>query len=233
MISYVIIDDEKPARDALELMLAHYFGEKIKVLGKAESLKEGVFAIYKHTPDIVFLDIEMPEENGFNIFNYFQQVTFSVIFTTAYKEYAIKAIKMAALDYILKPIGVEDLKEAIGLYEKRQLSGISVDNIEKLVNVLNPASSSLDKIAFPTFNGFQLEKVNAILYCEADQNYTNVYTINGKVFLVSKPLAVIEKLLPGNIFFRIHRSHSVNLNYIKTYSTRLMAFMLCLRTVLN
>ncbi|MBA4407801.1 MAG: DNA-binding response regulator [Odoribacter sp.] len=176
----------------------------------------------------------MPEENGFNIFNYFQQVTFSVIFTTAYKEYAIKAIKVAALDYILKPIGVEDLKEAIGLFEKRQLSGISVENIEKLVNVLNPASSSLDKIAFPTINGFQLEKVNAILYCEADQNYTNVYTINGKVFLVSKPLAVIEKLLPGNIFFRIHRSHSVNLNYIKTYS-KVNGFQVVLenRTKLN
>ena len=131
MINCVIIDDEKPARDALELMLIRYFPERVKVVAKAESLKEGVFAIYKHSPDLVFLDIEMPEEKGFEIFTYFQQVTFSVIFTTAYKEYAIKAIKLAALDYILKPVGLEDLKEAIALYDKRQLSGIPVESIEK------------------------------------------------------------------------------------------------------
>jgi two-component system LytT family response regulator len=218
MISCIIIDDEKPARDALELMLNHYFGDKINVLGKAESLKEGVFAIYKHKPDIVFLDIEMPEENGFNIFGYFQQITFAVIFTTAYKEYAIKAIKVAALDYILKPIGVEDLKEAIGLYEKRQMLGISADNIDKLVNVLTPASLNPEKIAFPTFNGFQLEKVNSIMYCEADQNYTKVYLISGKVIIVSKTISVLEKMLPNNSFCRIHRSYNVNLNYVKNFN---------------
>lgn len=218
MISCVIIDDEKPARDALELMLSHYLPDKIKVVSKAESLKEGVFAIYKHKPDLVFLDIEMPEENGFKIFDYFQQVTFSVIFTTAYKEYAIKAIKVAALDYILKPISVDDLKEAIGLFEKRQISGISFENIEKLVNGLNPGTPNIEKIAFPTFNGFQLEKVNTIMYCEADQNYTRIFIVNGSVIMVSKPLNLIEKMFPENVFFRIHRSHTVNINYIKTFS---------------
>jgi two-component system LytT family response regulator len=218
MIKCVIIDDEKPARDVLELMLSRYFPEKIRVLAKAESLKEGVFAIYKHNPDLVFLDIEMQDENGFNIFKYFQQVNFAVIFTTAYKEYAIKAIKLAALDYILKPIGVDDLKEAISLYEKRQLKGVTIENIEKLINGLNPATSNIEKVALPTFNGFQLEKVNAIMYCEADQNYTKVYTIDGGKLLISKPLNVIEQLLPGDVFFRIHKSHLVNLNYIKTYN---------------
>lgn len=218
MISCVIIDDEKPARDALELMILHYFAEKVKVIGKAGSLKEGVFAIYKHKPDLVFLDIEMPEENGFKIFDYFQQVPFAVIFTTAYKEYAIKAIKVAALDYILKPIGIEDLKEAVSLYEKRQLSGIPVESIEKLVNYLNPLPSHIEKVALPTFNGFQMEKINAIMYCQADQNYTKVHTINGGELLISKPLNIVESMLPGDIFFRIHKSHLVNMNYIKSYS---------------
>ncbi len=218
MINCIIVDDEKPARDALELMLSRYFPEKVKVLGKAESLKEGVFAIYKHNPDLVFLDIEMQEESGFNIFNYFQQVKFSVIFTTAYKEYAIKAIKVAALDYILKPVGFDDLKEAIALYEKRQMSGINVENIEKLINVLNPASPVVKKVALPTFSGFQLEKVNSIMYCEADENYTNVFTIDGGKLLISKPLNLVQQLLPAEIFYRIHKSHLVNLNYIKTYS---------------
>ncbi len=218
MISCIIIDDEKPARDALELMLIRYFHEKVKVIGKAESLKEGVFAIYKQSPDLVFLDIEMPDEQGFNIFNYFQQVTFSVIFITAFKEYAIKAIKLAALDYILKPVSVEDLKEAIALYEKRQHAGVPVENIEKLINSLNPASNNIEKVALPTFHGFQLEKVNAIVYCDADQNYTKVHTIDGGELLISKPLNAIESLLPSKLFYRIHKSHLVNLNYIKSYS---------------
>ena len=86
MINCIIIDDEKPARDSLDLLLSYYFADKVKVLGKAESLKEGFRLIYKHNPDLVFLDIEMPEENGFILFNYFQQIKFSVIFTTVYKE---------------------------------------------------------------------------------------------------------------------------------------------------
>ncbi len=218
MINCVIIDDEKPARDALELMLIRYFPEKVKVVAKAESLKEGVFAIYKHSPDLVFLDIEMPEEKGFEIFTYFQQVTFSVIFTTAYKEYAIKAIKLAALDYILKPVGLDDLQEAIALYDKRQLSGIPVESIEKLISAMNPATSTVVKVVLPTFHGFQLEKVNSIIYCEADLNYTKVHTVNGGELLISKPLNAIESLLPANMFYRIHKSHLVNLNYIKSYS---------------
>lgn len=218
MISCVIIDDEKLARSALELMFNRYFPEKINVLAKSESLKEGVFAIYKYNPDLVFLDIEMPVENGFKIFDYFQQINFSVVFTTAYKEYALKAIKVAALDYILKPIGVEDLKETITLYEKRQVSGIPIESIEKLINVLNPVSTTIAKVALPTFQGFQIEKVNAIIYCEADQNYTKVHTIDGGVLLISKPLNAIESLLPANLFYRIHKSHLVNLNYIRSYS---------------
>lgn len=218
MITCVIIDDEKHARDALELMLFHYFAEKVEVVGKAESIKEGVFSIYKHKPDLVFLDIEMQDENGFEIFKYFQQIDFSVIFITAYKDYAIKAIKVAALDYILKPVNVEDLREAISLYEKRQLSGITIDTIGKLVNVINPSATNIEKIAFPTFNGFHFEKVNSIIYCKADLNYSNVHTISGKVIMVSRPINVIEKLLPDKVFFRIHRSHLVNLNFIKTFS---------------
>ena len=136
MITCVIIDDEKLARDSLELMFSHYFPEKVKMLAKAASLKEGVLAINKYHPDIVFLDIEMPEENGFQIFNYFQQLDFSIVFTTAYWDYAIKAIKVAPLDYILKPVSVDDLEETIKLFENHQLLEISLENIEKLKNSL-------------------------------------------------------------------------------------------------
>lgn len=218
MLSCIIIDDEKPARDALELMLNYYFADKVKVIGKADSLKEGILLIYKHNPELVFLDIEMPEENGFMLFNYFQQVNFSVIFTTAYKEYAIKAIKVAALDYILKPISVEDLKEAISLYEKKQFAGIQMENIEKLIKILNPSPSNIDKIALPTFSGLRLEKVTEIMYFEADENYTKVHTSYGKMIMISKSIGEIENMLPANTFYRIHRSHTINLNFIKTFS---------------
>lgn len=218
MISCVIIDDEKPARDTLDLMLKRYFHDKINVVGSASSLKDGVLAIKENSPDLVFLDIEMSNEDGFKIFNYFRKVTFSIIFITAYKEYSIKAIKVAALDYILKPVNVENLKEAIALYEKRQLSVISNENIEKLIQTINPVHSGIQKIALPTFNGFQLEKVSTIMYCVADQNYTNVFTSNGEKLVISKPLNVLQEMLPEDIFYRIHKSHLVNLNYIKIFS---------------
>lgn len=218
MISCVIIDDEKPARDTLDLMLKRYFADKAKVVGMAGTLKEGVLAIYEHKPDLVFLDIEMPNEDGFKIFNYFQQVKFSIIFTTAYREYSIKAIKVAALDYILKPVSLNDLKEAFLLYEKKKLTSVPAESIEKLITALNPVTTNIQKVALPTFNGFQLEKVNSIMYCEADQNYTKVFTVSGDKLLISKPLNVLQELLPADIFYRIHKSHLVNVNYIKIFS---------------
>mgnify|MGYP006294292875 CR=1 FL=1 len=120
MISCVIIDDEKPARETLKLMIERYLSDKIEVVETAGSLKKGVLAIYEYKPDLVFLDIEMPNEDGFKIFSYFQEVNFAIVFTTAYKEYSIKAIKVAALNYILKPINIAELKETIKLFEKRK-----------------------------------------------------------------------------------------------------------------
>jgi two-component system LytT family response regulator len=218
MISAVIIDDEQPARFVLQSLLRRHFSEKIIVMQAAESVKEGVFAIHKHKPDLVFLDIEMPEENGFKLFDYFQQIPFSVIFTTSHHSYAIDAVKVAALDYILKPVNFPALRDAIALYEQRKIRGISSENLEKLLNSLNPLPDSKGKVALPTLSGYQLEKVNAILYCEADQNYTKIFTIRGEQLLVSKPISYIEEILPIDTFYRIHKSFLVNLNFIKSYS---------------
>lgn len=218
MIKCVIIDDEKPAREALDLMLGKYFKEKVKVVALASTVKEGVNIIYEKKPDLVFLDIEMQGENGFELFNYFQTLSFSVIFTTAYKEYAIKAIRTSALDYLLKPVGIKDLGEAIARYEARRYQILSAESLDRLLNVLHPTSSGDRKVALPTFSGFQFEKVGEILYCEADQNYSKVFTLHGGELLVSKPLNQLQKLLPAESFYRIHKSHLVNLNYIKTYS---------------
>lgn len=217
MISCIIIDDEKPARDTLNLMLKRFFPEKVEVVAMAASLKEGVMAIYENKPGLVFLDIEMPGEDGFKIFNYFQKVDFSVIFVTAYSEYAIKAIKVAALDYIMKPVGIDNLKEAISLFEKKNEKSVSNNSIIKLISALQPTSAVVSKVALPTLTGFQLEKVSDIIYCEADQNYTRVYTSNTEKLLVSKPLSAIQDMLPENLFYRIHKSYLVNLNFIKNF----------------
>lgn len=215
MINCIIIDDEKPARDALGLLLERYFKDKINVIGKAGSVKEGIAVIDNNNPDIVFLDIEMQEEDGFSIFNYYTQVPFTVIFVTAFREYAIKAIKVAALDYILKPVGVDDLREAISLFENQQLSKITVSNIEKLIDALNPSRER--KISLPTFTGFQLVNLKSIIYCQAEQNYTKIFIDGQNELLISKPLNYVEELLPDNLFYRIHKSYLVNLNYVRTY----------------
>ncbi len=218
MISAIIIDDEPHARNTLQAMLIRYFPEKVKIIASVESVKEGVFAIHKLHPDLVFLDIEMPGENGFKLFDYFDQTPFSVIFTTAYHNFAIDAVKVAALDYLLKPINYADLQEAISLFEKKKARGISPDHIEKLLSSLNSSTDPKGKIALPTFTGYQLEKINSIVYCEADQNYTKIITIRDETILVSKPISYLEDILPQDIFFRIHKSYLVNLNFIKEYN---------------
>lgn len=218
MKTCIIIDDEKHAREALSKIIERYFSGKIDILYAADSVKEAVFAINKHKPDIVFLDIEMPEENGFKLFEYFDIYDFEVIFTTAYKQYAIDAIKFAALDYLLKPINYIDLRDVLSRLEKKNSKTSNAVQIEAFMNNLNPDPGSFSKIALPTLDGFQLEKVNNIVYCQAEENYCKIFTNRNELILVARTLKNIEELLPEETFFRIHKSYLVNMNYIKSYS---------------
>lgn len=218
MIKCIVIDDERPARESLALIASKYFADKLQVVAKAGNIAEGVSFIEKYSPDIVFLDIEMQNENGFDLFNHFQQITFSVIFVTAYREYAIDAIKVSAIDYLLKPINLDDLRNTITRFERNQLQKISAEKIDKIVNAFDPLSSNSKKIVLPTFCGFQIVKIYTILYCQADQNYTRMFLSDASELLISKPLNYIEDLLPAEYFFRTHKSFLVNLNYVKAYS---------------
>ncbi|MFC2096149.1 LytR/AlgR family response regulator transcription factor [Bacteroidota bacterium] len=218
MKTCIIIDDEKNAREALAKIVERYFETKIKILQLADSVKEGVFAINKYRPDIVFLDIEMPEENGFKLFDYFDIYDFEVIFTTAYKQYAIDAIKFAALDYLLKPINYIDLRDVLVRLEKKQSKSSNNDQIEAFLSNINTDSGNFNKIALPTLDGFQLEKVNNIVYCQAEENYCKIFTNRNEAILVARTLKSIEELLPEELFFRIHKSYLVNMNYIKSYN---------------
>ena len=218
MRTCIIIDDEKNAREALSKIIERYLNTKIKILYTADSVKEGVFAINKYNPDIVFLDIEMPEENGFKLFEYFDIYNFEVIFTTAYKQYAIDAIKFAALDYLLKPINFIDLRDVLTRLEKKENKSSNNVQIEAFLSNLNTEPGNFNKIALPTLDGFQLEKVNNIVFCQAEESYCKIFTNRNEVILVAKTLKNIEGLLPEEMFFRIHKSYLVNMNYIKSYS---------------
>lgn len=218
MYNCVIIDDELNAREALEKIILRYFPDRLRIVAKAGSVEEGVHAINKFNPALVFLDIEMPGENGFKIFHHYRTYNFEVIFTTAYKQYAIEAIRHAALDYLLKPVNFIDLRDALNRFEEIQQQASRQQRVETLLANLAAGSNIFNKIALPTLSGYQMENISNIIYCEADENYTKIHTVRGEIILVSKNLGVLEELLPATVFFRIHKSYLVNLNFIRKYN---------------
>lgn len=214
----IIIDDEKDPREALEKILVKYFPQKIKLVESVSSIKEGVKAIQLHKPDILFLDVEMPEENGFQLFNYFNDINFEVVFVTGYQKFAIEAIKCSALDYLLKPVNHFELKEVLErLDNKKQKENLKF-KLETLVTNIHSNDGLIKKIALPTSSGYEYVKIGNIVYCQADDTYTKVYTNRAEKFIVSKPLKKIEQLLPDNVFFRIHKTYLANLNFIKSFN---------------
>ncbi|MBE0648657.1 MAG: response regulator transcription factor [Bacteroidales bacterium] len=218
MISCLIIDDEKKARETFEMIVHRYLPTKLKVVAMAGSVREGVHAINKYKPNIVFLDIEMPGENGFKLFDYFESITFEIVFLTAHKNYAIDAIRFAAFDYLLKPLDSIDLTRLVSRYEKKEQEQNNNARIQALLTNLNIGADINTKIALPTLSGYQMEKISHIIYCEADENYTKIHTVKGGFILVSRTLKIVEEMLPPEYFFRIHKSYLVNLNFIKSYS---------------
>lgn len=218
MIKTLIVDDEFNARELLEKLLSRYFPDKFLVVAKCESVDEAIYAIDQFQPHLVFLDIQMPDKNGFQLFKELKKVDFEVVFTTAYSQYAIDAIKISALDYLLKPINYLDLLDAIKKYENKIHKTYEFDKIALLVENLNIGNSEYRKIAFPTENGFELVKINSILYCEADSNYCTIVCLGNKKITLSKTLKYVEELLPPTVFQRVHKSYLVNLNYVNRFN---------------
>lgn len=216
MIKVVIIDDESSAQNLLEKTLTKYFPNKFNIVEKCPSVDSGVKAIKTYEPELVFLDIQMPEKNGFELFNYFDVVNFEVIFTTAYNMFAIKAIKRSALDYLLKPINNMELSDAIKRFEARNNRSSAQRKLSLLLENLNVNDQNVSKIAFPTLEGFELIHSNQILYCKAESNYCDIRKIDGLNKMTSKTLKYVEEILPGN-FLRIHKSYVLNLNFVVRY----------------
>lgn len=218
MIKTVIIDDEINAQNLLEKIIHRYFPNRFNIVEKCVSVDSGVLAIKKHEPELVFLDIQMPEKNGFELFSYFDAIKFEVIFTTAYNQFAIKAIKRSALDYLLKPINHIDLSDAIKKFEKKNEGNSAQKKLSLLLENLNVNDQNVSKIAFPTVEGFELIHTNQILYCRAESNYCTIKRIDGCTKMAAKTLKYVEEILPPTSFKRIHKSYVINLNYVVRYN---------------
>ncbi len=218
MITAGIIDDEPKVAEGLKKIIEKYLSKNIRVVFVSYSVKEAVAQINIHQPNLVFLDVEMPDENGFELFKHYHRPDFKVVITTAHKEYAINAIKHSALDYLLKPINHLELFELIKKIEKQENNSRFHFQLETLIANLNNGSEAVSKIAFPTQTGLEFVKVNNIVYCQAENTYTTIHTSLNESIVVSKTLKVVEELLPEKLFMRIHKSFLVNVNYIKSYS---------------
>jgi two-component system LytT family response regulator len=215
MLRSIIIDDEP--QNALTLrndIQTHC--PSVDLVAVCHSAKEGIMAIKKEKPDLVFLDIEMPWMNGFEMLEMLDEINFSIIFTTAHDQFAAKAFRLSAVDYLLKPIDAHDLSEAVHKVEIKMGEGSSYNHITNLLrNISQPAADQ--KIALPQREGYEFVKVSAILYCQAEGAYTKVFLDNKKTMLISRTLGDIEELLPSDLFQRIHHSSLVNISYISQY----------------
>ncbi|MDE1207446.1 LytR/AlgR family response regulator transcription factor [Tenacibaculum larymnensis] len=212
----LIIDDEAKARSVMEMMLIEFFPE-IKSVITADNLLNGVKEINQHTPDIVFLDIEMPEYSGLEILDFISEpIEFQLIFTTAYQQYALDALKLSAIDYLVKPIDREELRVAMNKAKVNINQKKVTVQFSELKNAIQSLSSH--KIALEVPGEIIFVSHEDILYLEADGMYTKVHLANRERELICKPLAYFENQLQGNnLFFRCHRSYLINLHYLEKF----------------
>ena len=210
----LIIDDEKPTREFIRKMLES-FDLKLDIYTDGENVQSGIEAIERIQPDIVLLDIQMPDGNGFDVLKSMSTKSFEIIFITAFQEFAVQAIKFSALDYILKPIDAEELRNAV----LNALQMLSHKKDETQINALqnNIQPHLKRKLVLKTQESIFVVEIDDIVHCEADKNYTFFYLNDGKKILVSKTLKDYDTLLSGLQFFRVHQSYLINLNCVERY----------------
>ena len=215
MLNAIVIDDEPYCCEILVAMLEMDCPE-VNVVNVSDNGADAIKAIHQLSPDIVFLDVEMPKMNGFEMLEQLTSINFHLIFTTSYDQYALKAIRFSAIDYLLKPVDREELKNAVNKVRQRIQIPLP-QQLEILMQKIKQPSSSVNKIALPTMEGLQMIPIDTIISCESDDNYTNIKLKGGKKLLVTRSLKEIEESLEQHSFTRVHRSYLVNLNEIEKY----------------
>lgn len=212
----LIIDDEPHCTESLQWLLKKYCPE-IDVVATAGHAEKAVQLIRQHQPHLVFLDVEMPDANGFELLASLPSIDFDVIFTTAFEKYAIRAIRFGAMDYLVKPIDKDDLRHAIDSFLTRPRRETATQLSALLTHIRKTSDIAFQKAAFPTQHGYELVMVKDIMVCEGSSNYTNVHLQQGKHLLVSKTLKEIAEMLDFPPFFRVHHSFLINLHYVVRY----------------
>lgn len=217
MLTAIIVDDEKNARDVISYSIANFCATKVKVVGECANVDEAVKAINEHQPNIVFLDIEMPKQSGFQLLDYFDEINFEIVFITAYSNYAIKAFEVSAVDYLLKPLQIERFEQTITkIYNKS-----SKFNNDKIVALKeNLAAKSLRKMCITYAGGIHIINIDNIIIIEAERAYSKIILYSRKSILASKSLNKFEVLLESsNDFFKTSRSYIINSKFINKYDS--------------
>ena len=214
-IKAIIIDDELNSLQNLQQKLEGFCPD-INIIATAQKPEEGLLLLKQHQPDVVFLDIEMPKMSGFRMLEELGEYDFDIIFTTAYNHYSIDAIRISAFDYLVKPIGIEDLQQAVERLHKTY-NKQTKEKIDVLKKSLSDNRSQEDKIAISTSEGIEFIPIKNILHIESKSNYSKIYMPENKNIMVTKILKDFEEMLLPYNFYRVHNSHLINLNYIKKY----------------
>lgn len=222
MLNAIIVDDEEFARSSLYFLLQENC-ENVNIMGIAKSVNDARALLSQYNVDLIFLDIAMPGENGFELIPQAQNANATVIFTTAYDQYALKAIKANALDYLLKPIDIDELKEAVEKASRYiKMNKAENNRNESLKNLANDLTdrTAIKKITLPSGQGYRLVDIDEIIRIEADSNYSVFHLNNLEKIAVSKILKEYEEILPEERFVRVHKSSIVNLKYVKEYNSK-------------
>jgi len=215
-ISSIIIDDEPGNIATLHGLLKEYCPD-VEVIATASNITDGYRIITQLKPQVVFLDIEMPQGNAFDLLDKLLPISFEVIFVTAFNDYAIKAFKYAALDYILKPVNIRELKDATHRIAARVKEKNTNARIESLLSNLKQDNADVRNIGLPSSEGLYFEDISNIMSITAVGNYTNVFIRGKQKEVVTKSIKEFEELLPASIFCRVHHSHIININFVKKY----------------
>lgn len=213
MIKTVIIEDEQKSREMLAGIIQKNCPQ-LQIVGLAKNVNDGVDIINKENPDLVFLDISMPDGSGFDLLEKVQGHKFELIFATASDQHAIRAIKYSACDYLLKPIDIEELKSAVEKVAQKKKAIPNMENLNFLIQQLKKTDDSFQKITLPTGNAYEIVNIKDIIRCEADGSYTTFFLTDKRKLMISAGLKHYEELLPESEFIRVHHHHLINMNHV-------------------
>lgn len=216
MLTAIIVDDEPKLRTVLETKLRESCPD-IMLVGLAESATTAYDMIRQHNPDLVFLDIAMPGETGFELLDRFDKINFEIIFVTGYQEYILDALRLSAVDYLLKPIRTSDLLNAVEKASQKKLDKEAIKRYEVLKHNLDQETEQQTKITIPSSDGYDFVKVSEIIRCEGWQKYTRIFLADGSALVSSYNIGVFKQMLKNYTFFYCHKSHLINTEHIKKY----------------